>query len=216
MKKKMKLFVMLGALALLAAIILVVNSQPNEYEKNFEDNGANKPYARKVPLHEMDFNEYDYYFQYIQGLGSSINYVREIELPCDINYYVRKEDSKPALTLKKGTKVYVKPKDFSEHEPVGYGWRCWPDYEKGWRYGYAFVTEDFKLYEFELVDEDAEMYYVKLDQLEKVAEAFYKANKDVLSKGITKKMYIENFILSIDKTLYMNGAYLSNELRELR
>lgn len=206
MKKKNKLLIALGALVILAFIIVV--NQPNEYEKNFVDNGANKPYAQKIPLHEMDFEEYSYYFPNAHNL-LGCNYDREIELPCDVNYYTLKDDSEPILTLKKGTKVYIMSTDYVI--PIGYGWRCWPDYDEGWRYGYAFTTEDFKNFA-----KDSEMYYVKSAQLEEVAGAFYKANKESLGNYYTEKQYKKSVILYIDKKLCSNGAYLSDELRELR
>ena len=33
-----------------------------EVEENFTDNGKNEPYARQIPLDEMDFQVYDDYF----------------------------------------------------------------------------------------------------------------------------------------------------------
>lgn len=207
MKKKKKLFIVLGALVLLAVIILVIDSQPNEYERNYEDVNSNKPYSMKEPLHEADLDTYKNYVEVAHTLLGNVNYVRKIELPCDVKYYERKEDSKPALTLKKGTEVYVLAED--NFDKPGYGWCCWPDYEKGWRYGIPFLTQDFKEY-----PKDTKMYYVKLNQLEKVCGAFYDANKDPIAKYLSKKEYIEEHTLKIDERLCFNGFFLSNELRD--
>ena len=204
MKNKEILFVI--ALLILLTIVFVVWNMPNKYEKTFVDNGENEPYAQGVPLHEMDFAVYEDYFpDATSALG--YNYERKIELPCDINYYASKEDSKPVLTLKKGTSVYVMPKDYAI--PIGYGLQCWPDYEKSWRYGYVFLTEDF-----EYLLEDTEMYYVKSNELEKVADAFYQANQKAYSKRYSARKFTKLITQEIDEVLYRNGAYLSNALRD--
>lgn len=94
--------------------------------------------------------------------------------------------------------------------PLGYGYQCWPDYDKGWRYGYVFLTEDF-----EKLTEDMEMYYVKSKQLEKVAGVIYKRNKPLYNHLYgTKRETIKEFTQQVDGILWMNGAYLSNSLRE--
>ena len=124
-----------------------------EVEENFTDNGKNEPYARQIPLDEMDFQVYDDYFTKFSTLVQ-YNYDRKISLPCDVEYYESKEDSEPILTLEKGTKVYVLPDN--ERSIEGYGWCCWPDYEEGWRYGNPFLTIDFTY-----ISEEYPMYYVK-------------------------------------------------------
>jgi len=158
----------------------------------------------------MDFDEYGYYFKKQLTAPVGLDVYRTSNktiLPCDVEYYALKDDSEPILTLKKGTEVCI----CSEKEgiPIGYGLKCWPDYEKGWRYGYAFLTEDF-----EDLPENAQMYYVKSKQLEKVAIERYKDNKDVHGKFQTEKEYVQNVTQEIDRVLYLNGAYLSNNLRD--
>ena len=190
----------------MGAIVLVVNCMPNEYEKTFVDNGKNEPYAQGVPLHEMDFEAYeDYFLNATTALG--YNYTREIELPCDVNYYASKEDSKPVLTLKKGTTVYVMSSNGIV--PIGYGFQCWPDYEKGWRYGYTFLKADFRF-----IPDGAEMYYVKSNELEKVVGAFYKANQKKLKNYYRESQYKKLVTQYIDESLYLGGAYLSEYLRD--
>ena len=204
MKAKNKIWIAIGALVVLIAIV-VINILPNEYEKMFVDNGKNEPYAQGVPLHEMDFEVYEDYILPIAPVD--YYYEREIELPCDIEYYASKEDSEPVLIYKKGTTVYVMGKD--DLEPIGYGVRCWPDYEKEWRYGYPFFKTDFRF-----IPDGAEMYYVKSEQLEKVAGAFYKINKTTLSNFYGKSQYIKFTTQYIDVFLYRGGAYLSESLRD--
>ena len=186
-------------------IVVVIKIQPNEYEKNFEDNGrTDEPYKLNVPLHEMDFEEYRYCHP--GSTAALMNFNRKVKLPCDVEYYASKEDLEPIIKLEKGTEVYVMTKGGSL--PIGYGYQCWPDYDKGWRYGYVFLTEDF-----EKLTEDMEMYYVKSKQLEKVAAEFYEINENSFL-GTTKKEYVKNITQAIDISLQYNGAYLSNYLIE--
>jgi hypothetical protein len=187
----------------------VVRNMPNEYEKNFSENErTDQPYKLKTPLHEMDFDEYGYYFKTLTapvGLDYSIS--NKTVLPCDVEYYALQDDSEPILTLKKGTEVCISSE--KGEIPIGYGLKCWPDYEKGWRYGYAFLSEDF-----EDLSENAQKYYVKSKQLEKVAIERYKNNKDVYGIFQTEKEYVQSVTQEIDEVLYFNGAYLSNYLIE--
>lgn len=187
----------------------VVRNMPNEYEKTFSENDrTDQPYKLKTPLHEMDFNEYGYYFKTLTApIGVSFDVGNTVILPCDVEYYALKDVSEPILTLKKGTEVCISSE--KGEIPIGYGLKCWPDYEKGWRYGYAFLSEDF-----EDLPENAQMYYVKSKQLEKVAIESYKDNEDVHGKFQTEKEYVQNVTQEIDGVLYLNGAYLSNYLRD--
>ena len=172
-------------------IVVVIKIQPNEYEKNFEDNGrTDEPYKLNVPLHEMDFEEYRYCHP--GSTAALMNFNRKVKLPCDVEYYASKEDLEPIIKLEKGTEVYVMTKGGSL--PIGYG--------------YVFLTEDF-----EKLTEDMEMYYVKSKQLEKVAAEFYEINENSFL-GTTKKEYVKNITQAIDISLQYNGAYLSNYLIE--
>ena len=213
MKKKTKLFIVLGILVLLVVIIVANNQpiEPNEYVKNFEDNGrTDQPYKLNIPLHEMDFEKYyGHYFTTMSApIGGTSNKNYKVKLPCDINYYASKEDSEPTLTLKKGTEVYVDAKD-NVIPIIGYGLRCWPDYDKGWRYGYPFLTE-----EFESLPEDAKMYYVKSKELENFMAELYKNTEEFIKIAFTEEEYIQNTIQHIDQILWSNGVYISNDIRE--
>ena len=179
-----------------------------QMQENFKDNGKGEPYANEVPLNEMDFAVYDKYFPQATTL-LKYNFDRKISLPCNVEYYSAKEDATPALTLEKGTEVYVLP-DGEIHIP-GYGTVCWPDYEEGWRYGSPFLTVDFS-YLWEVYPEEAvPMYYVKTEQLEQVEQSFYESNQKSFAR-ITKAEYVKNVVLQIDQVLYDNGAYMSEEL----
>lgn len=83
--------------------------EPPDYLKEFfRENGKNEPYARGVPLHEMDFSEYWKYFKEIGDDLMIHNEPETVVLPCDVEYFLHKEDKTPALVLKKGTEVYIK------------------------------------------------------------------------------------------------------------
>ena len=197
-----------GLVILLLSLLIACGSADHEKQvmENFSDNQKNEPYARKVPLSEMDFEVYAEYFPTATTL-IQYNYNRKISLPCDVEYYCAKEDSAPAVTLKEGTEVYIMSDD--EIIPDGYGMICWPDYEDGWRYGQPFLTEDFS---DSSVPEGTSLYYVREEQLEKVAEAFYKSNQTHFEKKISADDYVKKITRYIDQILYDNGAYVSNSL----
>lgn len=91
----------------------------------------------------------------------------------------------------------------------GYGLRCWPDYDKGWRYGYPLLTE-----EFEKLPENSKMYYVKSKELEKVATYLYRNSEQISAIPFTEEEYVQNIIQYIDVMLWRNGVYISNDIRE--
>ena len=184
------------------------NGRNQQMLENFKDNGRDEPYVNKIPLNEMDFSVYDKYFLYAP---IEYNYERKITLPCDVEYYSTKEDSDPALILAKGTEVYVLPEGSSIIR--GYGVQCWPDYEKGWRYGTPFLSFDFASLEDVYQDEEIPMYYVKTEQLERIAEEFYETNPSIVNT-IRKAEFVKRTIRHIDQILYDNGAFLSEELLE--
>ena len=107
------------------------------------------------------------------------------------------------LTLKKGTAVVV---DLPEDEGVGI--RCWPDYQKGWRYDVPFPldgsTEDAA---------ERQMYYARTEDLVKVAEVFMDANWRYF-KGdfLTKHAAAKRLVLSLDISLYQDGCFCSPDL----
>ena len=210
---KKRRYICIAIIILAAACILVPTGigvyQKTLLRKNFTDNQRREPYALNVPLEEMDFTVLKKYFPTESTLLLH-NYNRKITLPCDVDYYISKEDSKPALTLKKGTAVYVLNTD--EENPVGYGVQCWPDYEKEWRYGYQFLTADFTSIDGEYLS----IYYVKSSQLEKVAKAFYKENTKQLQNDyrFSASYYAHRTTQYIDRILYDAGVFCSKQLEK--
>lgn len=178
-------------------------------QREFIDNQRNDPYAQGVPLYEMNF--WTYLIEYPADTAVYTELNKMIVLPCNVDYYERKDDPTPALTLEKGTEICMFPghSGFTS-DLTGYGAVCWPDYEEEWRYGCPFITEDI---DYAAWDYSAayirihDMYYVKSSQLEKVVRAFYNANKSTLSKSCAPWAYPKLLTQSIDQFLYLQGAF---------
>ena len=203
--------------------------EPPEWMKNYyRQNIKNEPYARGVPLDEMDFSEYWNYFKtqgYAMPDSGENDSPETVVLPCDVEYFLHKEDKTPALVLKKGTEVYI----YKYNIPVeqeqrfqmsGYGVCTWPDYEVDWRYGMPFRTQ---LDSVEALGGE-ERYYVKTEQLFQVADAYFALldEKNPLdesafegepeqleyAKSMRERRSME-IVLSIDSFLVYRGAFLS-------
>ena len=208
MKRSIKFGVAVLIISLLTVFLAGCRDAHAELEKNFQDNGKGEPYSQKVPLSEMDFTPYmEAIFNKMVIAAGSPNYTREIVLPCDVEYYTAKTDKTPAVTLEKGTTVYVLPSDDPDFT-IGYGMQCWPDYEKGWRYGQPFYKEEFKYGMMSRYGQP--WYYVKSKQLEAVAREFCLVNNFYKSRNpySPEKAMIE----FIDRALYEYGAFCSPEL----
>ncbi len=198
----------LGAVAAVATALVLVNRGNGQWS-HFADNGKGEPYSRGTALSDTDFQVYRPYFDMPVGEGADYRWAREVTLPGDIRYYAEK-DGEPVLTLKKGTRVTVLPPDKAafDVDTVGYGLMCWPDYEKGWRYGQPFRTDGGAV---EYMAGPA--YYVKTSDLEETAKAYWRevVNSDP-SVTVPAGVYVENTVELIDQTLYACGVFDSPEL----
>ena len=209
MKRSTKLVAVALIISLLTFFLTSCQDAHAELEKNFQDNGKGEPYSQKIPLSEMDFTPYvEELFTVMITDATAHNYTSEIDLPCDVEYYTAKTDKTPAVTLEKGTTVYVLPSDEPDLPTVGYGMQCWPDYEKGWRYGQPFYKEEFKKGMISRYGQP--WYYVKSKQLEAVAREFCLVNNFYKYRNpySPEKAGIE----FIDRALYEYGAFCSPEL----
>lgn len=208
--------------SLLLAVVMVpflsgcqdANSQFQEKFKD-RDNGKGQPYSQQVPLSEMDFSAYMYGIPRIVAL-MEYDLEREVALPCDVEYYCSKEDTEPALVIKRGTPVFIYPKD-GISSTYGYGVMCWPDYEPGWRYGIPLMEKDFSRGDIAFSNwENLDLYYVKTEQLEKTAQAYtdLEKNKTVFSAMYQRQRYDSAKIMvqTVDRELYRSGAFCSPEL----
>ena len=205
--KRNAVILVCAATAAFLAVVLLAAAQRREYPRSeFEYNRWNEPYSQGVPLDEMNFNIYRNYVELPVALIDFVEFVKEVELPCDVRYYAHKEDSEPIIVLEKGLSVYVIPANRQYFGP-GYGLECWPDYQKGWRYGQPFVTD-----ESETSSYDAQKYYVRTSELEAVAKVFYRANSRWYRGQVSASRYALVVTREIDVQLYKNGAFCSEEL----
>ena len=201
--KKVILLVLAILLAVAAIVGTIVWQHVRPYSPyKFRPNKWEEPYSKNIPLDEMNFGEYGYYFR-IYASGAYPDMVNTVQLSCDVRYYAKPGDKEPVLTLQKGTTVVIAlPAD------EGVGIRCWPDYQKGWRYGTPFPVEGS-------TEDTAErqMYYVRTKDLVKVAEVFADTNWRYF-KGdfLTKHAAAKRLVLSIDVSLYQDGCFCSPDL----
>jgi len=191
-----------------ALCLLLFVSQENRYKrKNFIANSENEPYAQGIPLDEMNFKVYARYLDTPRTL-TLCEYVKEIELPCDVHYYGQKEDRDPVLTQEKGTRIYVLPSDQRDFEYclIGYGIECWPDYQKGWRYGKPFLSGDGVTPE-----DEVPAYFVRTEELEAVAKVFYQENKKYF-REFSAAGFAKWSTRTVDRALFKAGAFCSEDL----
>lgn len=151
----------------------------------------------------MSLGVYDYYFRIVTPLGYP-DMTETIALPCDVRYYANPGDAEPVLTLTKGTNVHV-----GIHDANGSSIFCWPDYQKGWRYGSPLAAEE------STGDTGTAMYFVRTADLKKVAKTFVDMNWDVLSRifnSYSKTETTNSLVLRIDRSLYQEGCFDSPDL----
>ena len=176
------------------------------------------PYEEGVPLSEMDSRSLESYLYGAQALmGTPLDSLDaeayHITLPVDVNYYSTPDASgEPAYTIPKGTEVRLY--DIEEKDPAGaapYGCVCYPDYEKGWRYGRAFLLMEGASSIKQSAD-DLRYYYVQTETLKAVLGAYYDKNQEVLSKLSGRQDYIDGCVQYIDRQLFSDGYFCSPEL----
>ncbi|HIY28417.1 MAG TPA: hypothetical protein H9679_05195 [Firmicutes bacterium] len=179
------------------------------------------PYEEGVPLSEMDSRSLESYLYGAQALmGTPLDSLDaeayHITLPVDVNYYSTPDASgEPAYTIPKGTEVRLY--DIEEKDPAGaapYGCVCYPDYEKGWRYGRAFLLMEGASSIKQSAD-DLRYYYVQTETLKAVLGAYYDKNQEVLSEVSGREEYIDSCVQYIDRQLFSDGYFCSPELERL-
>ena len=179
------------------------------------------PYEEGVPLSEMDSRSLESYLYGAQALmGTPLDSLDaeayHITLPVDVNYYSTPDASgEPAYTIPKGTEVRLyDSQDKSPSGPAPYGCVCYPDYEKGWRYGRAFLLMEGASSIKQSAD-DLRYYYVQTETLKAVLGAYYDKNQEVLSKLSGRQDYIDGCVQYIDRQLFSDGYFCSPELERL-
>lgn len=198
-----RLLIILGIIFLVLIVVYDKNVGYHFQKYAFVGHGKVSPYVVGTPLHEMDLETYEDYFGIVAlSYQEDMKISDRIELPCDVDYYARKEDAEPIVSLKKGTMVWIYQEEELTNASTGYGLVCWPDYEEEWRYGYPFLIEEDT---FETTEQ--ERYYVRTAQLEQVATAFYYENIGTAWKVSTPWDFPKEVTQNIDRTLYYGGIY---------
>ncbi len=140
-------------------------------------------------------------------------------LPIDVHYYTSPDASgEPALTIAKGTEVaaYLGKETFSVmtgYARGGYGYCCFPDYQAGWRYGIPFTTEDLSQGVSTDWESETEKYYVKLSELETVAQTFWETNQNcpaiqaMVDELGGEKEFVHWLVRSSDQSMENSGYF---------
>ena len=176
-------------------------------------------YLERVPMENMDFAALGIDAAYAP-LGYN-PYTLTATLSEDLTYYREVMGVKfPALTLKKGSVISI---EYNQERtiPFGYGYTTYPTYERGWRYAIPFQTgsEPYTGKEkgaFIVSQEEAEYYYVRLSDIQKILRLF--AEADLERKGDTEydskqiEETVYNNLLNIDNWLASGEIYLSPDL----
>ena len=178
-------------------------------------------YDENLPLSEMDPRDLERYLPQAQAAAKTAldrpeEEAYHLPLPVDVEYYAAPDDSTaPAYTIPKGTEVLL----YDSHEidpidPAPYGCVCYPDYQKGWRYGRAFLTMDSGS---TIADSEEELpyYYVRTEDLEAVLGAYYDKYQEIFSQEENRQEYLEGYIQFIDRSLFVDGSFCSPELEHL-
>lgn len=134
---------------------------------------------------------------------------RFFELPEDLHYYSQPDASgEPAATIPKGTVVTLyESSEGTFGDKMEYGLCCYPDYQKGWRYGQMFVTGEKEGKEFSDALAECPSYYV-----ETIAAAFYDLHKEdvgYMRQFHGKDDFVYRGVRIIDQYLYNGGYFLS-------
>ena len=162
-------------------------------------------YHDGVSLEEMDFPALGFSLA-IAPLGFD-PYTLSVTLPKDIVYYREENGIKvPILTLSKGSEIsfYI-----TDHTiiPYGYGYLTFPTYERGWRYAVPFEVDGENDYlrdwgeESILSQEEADFYYVKLEDIETVYRTLFLTRRESTLDPREMERRVLTNLLQVDGTL---------------
>ncbi len=184
-----------------------------DFDANLNQIKGTDQYLTHVPMEEMDLPAFSYTVDSMCGFATEETYHTCI-LPINLTYY-RQQDGKmlPALVIEKGTAIALPAYTYYG----GYGFGTFPTYEKGWRYGVPFVTEDVLsqwkkqfLKGIEVLSQaDFDYYYVRLEDLKVVANAFQVS----AGQSLPTNRQMNVLLLSFDKELARHHAYISPDLQ---
>lgn len=173
------------AVVVVAAVLVgVFVVRPAMAEKKVSVENWKDYYHEEVPLTEIPWYILKRYAELAVALPEhgEPDPSGRLTLPIDVHYYTSPDTSgEPALTLAKGTEVAAFSASgelYVTYIDIGYGYCCFPDYKKGWRYGIPFTTEDLSHGVGRDWENKADKYYVQTSELEAMAQAFWEANQD--------------------------------------
>ncbi|HIY28416.1 MAG TPA: hypothetical protein H9679_05190 [Firmicutes bacterium] len=187
MKKRTRNVIITACVAVVvvaAVLVGVFVIRPMVTEKKIHVKDTDDYYHEEVPLTEIPWYILKRYTELAVALPASgePKPSGRLTLPIDVHYYTSPDASgEPALTLAKGTEVAAfsaSGEHYVTYIDIGYGYCCFPDYKKGWRYGIPFTTEDLSQGVGRDWENKADKYYVQTSELEAMAQAFWEANQD--------------------------------------
>lgn len=218
---KLFLLILIIPIALLTYRMVVIGSYNRAISEYYSENeDVSEEYRNHSDVRDIDFNALNEYgFYYTKSYPGEMI---EVRLPITVSYYSSTADKSPALTIPKGTSVYIST---STAIAKGYGASSYPSYEKGWRYAAPFVIADGSQWDEKLIA-DSDMYYVKTSELVSVVETMYRDKKslqDTFDKQQKydgkyieytgdEKSFAKYYVLQIDRSLEAGGYYLSPDL----
>ena len=188
------------------------------FDPDENDAPGSDQYLDGVPMEEMDFPALGFSLA-IAPLGFD-PYTLSVTLPKDVVYYREENGLKiPALTLLKGSEIsfYI-----TDHTiiPYGYGYLTFPTYERGWRYAVPFEVDGENDYlrdwgeESILSQEEADFYYVKLEDIELVYRLLIADRliaEEIDPREIERR--VQSNLLRIDQILQGSNIYISPDMQ---
>lgn len=220
------LFFLLGLLLSLGAFLQAGwNDRENlsrwslyaRFDPDANDAPGSDQYLDGVPMEEMDFPALGFSLA-IAPLGFD-PYTLSVTLPKDIVYYREENGLKiPALTLLKDSEIsfYI-----TDHTiiPYGYGYLTFPTYERGWRYAVPFEVDGENDYlrdwgeESILSQEEADFYYVKLEDIETVYRTLFLTRQESTLDPREMERRVLTNLLQVDGTLRWSNIYISPDVQ---
>lgn len=212
--KMISLFAAVLALILLLTLSYRVGGQIYRNQQkmdNFSYNSKVEQYQRRIPMGKMDLLKYNSYFE-IPQTAVSIKVSNVIDLPKKIQYFTEQDGKKSlALEIAKGTSVLWIPSEEFNDIYIGYGFRNYPTYDKGWRYARPFMLSS------QQTDvEQLPYYFVRTKDLEAVAKTAFNSTEYLMKSMQNQGRSIEDAIFLytrfIDNIFYDRGVFCSPDL----
>ena len=163
------------------------------------------PYEEHIPMEEMDISQLTGAMDILAVAAAETDNRFLLTLTRDICYYDKANAAKPALILKKGTRVYP----WLTGDPWFYGFSSsLPTYYHGWRYNRPLLQEGQSVEDLEET-----YYYIRLDDLRYLMrEADIKVASKRAERPPLSTARLEQQFLWVDMYFYEKGVYVSPDL----